>query len=240
SALYQATKTLSFFMLASKSFRAPTLNELYRGFRVGSVVTLANENLKAEKAANFESGLSYSRNKFYFRGNYFFTEIAQPVANVTLIVAPNLITRQRQNVGKIRAQGLEFEAETKIEDFRISIGYLFTDSRVAEFPANQALANLFVPQVARQQFTFQTSYAKKDWSLALQGRASSAQFDDDLNTLRLEPYFQLDAFAARRLRENLQIFFAAENVFNSRYSIGRTPVRTVSSPFSFRIGFRWK
>lgn len=240
SALYRATENLSFFMLASKSFRAPTLNELYRGFRVGSVVTLANENLKAEKAANFESGLSFSRSKFYFRGNYFFTEIAQPVANVTLSAQPNLITRQRRNAGKIRAQGLEMEAETKIKDFRVSIGYLFTDSRVTEFPANPALENLFVPQVARQQFSFQTSYAKNDWSLALQGRASSGQFDDDLNTLRLEPYFQLDAFAARKLRENLQIFFAVENVFNSRYSIGRTPVRTVSSPFNFRLGFRWK
>ena len=48
SALYQANRNLSFFALASKSFRAPTLNELYRGFRVGSVVTLANENLKVK------------------------------------------------------------------------------------------------------------------------------------------------------------------------------------------------
>jgi outer membrane receptor protein involved in Fe transport len=240
SALYQASENLSFFALASKSFRAPTLNELYRGFRVGSVVTLANENLKAEKATNFELGTSFSRKRFYFRGNFFFTEIAQPVANVTLSVTPNLITRQRQNAGKTRAAGVEIEAETRIKDFRFSLGYLLSDSRVAEFPANQALENLLVPQVARHQFTFQTNYSLKQWSFALQGRASSAQFDDDLNTLRLEPYFQLDAFAARKFKENLQIFFAVENVFNSRYSVGKTPVRTVSSPINFRIGIRWK
>lgn len=240
SALYQASDNLSFFALASKSFRAPTLNELYRGFRVGSVVTLANENLKAEKATNFELGTSFSRRRFYFRGNFFFTEIAQPVANVTLSVTPNLITRQRQNAGKTRAAGLELEAETRVKDFRVSLGYLLSDSRVTEFPANQALENLLIPQVARHQFTFQTNYSLDLWSFALQGRASSAQFDDDLNTLRLEPYFQLDAFAARKFKENAQIFFTVENVFDSRYSVGKTPVRTVSSPINFRIGIRWK
>jgi len=240
SALYQASENLSFFALASKSFRAPTLNELYRGFRVGSVVTLANENLRAEKATNFELGASFSRKRSYFRGNFFFTEIARPVANVTLSVTPNLITRQRQNAGKTRAAGLEIEAETRIRDFKFSLGYLLSDSRVTSFPANQSLENLLVPQVARHQFTFQTNYSLNKWSFALQGRASSAQFDDDLNTLRLEPYFQLDAFAARKFKENAQVFFGVENVFDSRYSVGKTPVRTVSSPINFRIGLRWK
>ena len=240
SALYQATENLSFFALASKSFRAPTLNELYRGFRVGSVVTQANENLRAEKALNFEAGASFSRKRFYFRGNFFLTEISQPIANVTLMVTPNLITRRRENAGKTRAQGLEIETEFRVKDFRISVGYLLTDSRVTQFPSNPALENLFVPQAARQQLTFQTSFARNGWTLALQGRASSKQFDDDLNTLRLEPYFQLDAFASKTIRENLKIFAAVENVFNSRYSIGKTPVRTVSSPLNFRIGFRWK
>jgi outer membrane receptor protein involved in Fe transport len=240
SALFQWSENLSFFALASKSFRAPTLNELYRGFRVGSVVTLANENLQAEKATNFESGVSFSRKRSYFRGNFFFTEIARPVANVTLSTTPNLITRQRQNAGKTRAVGLELEAETRINDFKFSLGYLLSDSRVTEFPANPALENLLVPQVARHQFTFQTNYLRDRWSFALQGRASSAQFDDDLNTLRLEPYFQLDAFAARKFKENLQVFFAVENLFDSRYSVGKTPVRTVSSPINFRIGIRWK
>ena len=240
SLLFQATNNLSFFALGSKSFRAPTLNELYRGFRVGNVVTLANENLRAERALNFESGASFNRNNFYLRGNFFWTEVSQPVSNVTLTVAPNLITRQRRNVGATESKGLEIEAETRISFFNFSVGYLLADSRVAEFPANRVLENLLVPQVARHQLTFQTRYAKSDWSFALQGRASSAQFDDDLNSFRLEPYFQLDAFAAKKFEENLQVFVGVENIFNSRYSIGRTPIRTVSSPINLRVGVRWK
>ncbi len=239
SLLFQATKNLSFFALASKSFRAPTLNELYRGFRVGNVVTLSNEKLRAEKANNFESGASFGKDNVYIRGNFFWTEISHPVANVTLSVTPALITRQRQNVGKTRARGFEIEAEARVRDFSFSAGYLLADSRVAEFPANRSLENLYVPQVARHQLTFQTRYAKRDWSFAFQGRASSRQFDDDLNTFRLEPYFQLDGFAAKKFNENLQVFVGVENIFNSRYSVGRTPVRTVSSPLNLRVGIRW-
>ncbi|MGI8787685.1 MAG: TonB-dependent receptor [Pyrinomonadaceae bacterium] len=239
SLLVQATKNLSFFALGSKSFRAPTLNELYRGFRVGSVVTLANENLRAERAANYESGASFQKNKFYLRGNFFWTEISNPIANLTLTTTPNLITRRRQNVGKTQTRGAEVEAETRWKNFAFNVGYLFSDSRVTEFPANRSLENLRVPQTARQQFNFQTRYANRDWRVALQGRASGEQFDDDLNLSRLEPYFQLDVFAAKRLREKLQVFVGIENIFNSRYSVGKTPVRTVSSPTNLRVGVRW-
>ncbi len=240
SLLVQATKTISIFAVASKSFRAPTLNELYRGFRVGNVVTNSNENLRAERAVNFESGASFNRKNSYLRGNFFWTRISQPIANVTLSVTPALITRRRQNVGATRTFGAEIEAETRIRQFNFSIGYLFADSRVAEFPANRALENLFVPQTANHQFNFQTNYARKNWTFALQGRASSKQFDDDLNLFRLEPYFQLDAFVSRRFKENLQAFVGIENIFNSRYSVGKTPVRTVSSPVNLRVGVRWQ
>ena len=240
SVLYQIADNFSVFALASKSFRAPTLNELYRGFRIGNVVTNANENLEAESAVNFETGASFNKNDFYLRGSFFLAAIENPVANVTLSVTPNLITRQRQNAGQTRAGGIEIEGEKRFRLISISVGYLLTDSRVTEFPSNRALENLFVPQVARHQFTFQTNYARKNWTLAFQGRVSSAQFDDDLNTFELEPFFQLDTFLAKRFKENWQVFAAVENLFNSRYSIAKTPVRSVSAPINFRIGFRYK
>lgn len=240
SLLYQITQKVSLYASASRSFRAPTLNELYRGFRVGNVVTLPNENLRAEKANNFEGGASFNFGGLYLRGNLFWTELFNPVSNVTLSQTPTLITRQRQNVGRTRSRGLEIEAEKSYERFRFSFGYLFADARVAEFPVNPILEDLLIPQVPRHQFTFQTRYARETWTLALQGRASSAQFDDDLNAFRLEPFLQMDVFAAKRWKENLEFFAGVENLFNSQYSIGRTPIRTVSSPLNLRLGIRWK
>jgi outer membrane receptor protein involved in Fe transport len=72
----------------------------------------------------------------------------------------------------------------------------------------------------------------------LQARASSYQFDDDQNLFRLGKYFTLDAFASRRLSKVVEAFIAAENLFNQRYDVGLTPVRTVGPPLLVRLGFR--
>ena len=136
SVLYRITPKLSLNGSASRSFRAPTLNELYRGFRVGNIVTNANAGLRAERAASFEGGAGFARGPVYLRGTGFYTEIDRTVANVTLAVTPTLITRQRQNAGRTRSAGLELDAELRISRMTLNTGYLFADSRITEFPSN--------------------------------------------------------------------------------------------------------
>lgn len=240
SFLLHLSGQFSFYANASRSFRSPTLNELYRGFRVGNVLTTANENLRAERADNFEGGIKFNQSQFAIRASTFWTRIGQPVANVTLSTTPTLITRQRQNAGETRSAGVEIEAEYRFKQIDLSAGYLLADSIVTSFPSNPVLIGLAIPQVAKHQFTFQARYTRSKWSFAVQGRASGEQFDDDLNTFRLEPYAQIDLFVSRKLSENVQIYAAVENIFNSRYSVGKTPIRTVASPTNLRIGFRWR
>jgi outer membrane receptor protein involved in Fe transport len=242
SALFKLTTRVSVSASGYRAFRQPTLNELYRSFRVGDVLTLANENLRAERLTGGEAGANFTTTdqKFNLRATLFWTEIARPVANVTLSVAPSLITRQRENLGRTRARGVEVEAEAHLNRHLFaSGGYLFVDPTVAEFPANRALEGLLVPQVARQQLTFQLRYDDtRRWTASLQGRASGAQFDDDQNLFRLAPYFSLDAYVSRRVARALDLFASAENLFNQRYEVGRTPVRTRSPPVLARFGFR--
>jgi len=239
SLLYHLSDELSLYASASKSFRSATLNELYRAFRVGNVLTTANENLGAERANNFEGGVTFARDRLSIRGSGFWTGIKNAIANVTLTATPNLITRQRQNAAFTRSAGIEVEADWRFKRINLTGGYLFADSIVTDFPSNPALIGRMIPQVPRHQGTFQARYGHSTWMIALQARGSSEQFDDDLNQFRLEPYAQFDIFASKRLRERMQIYAAIENLFSSRYSIGRTPIRTVSSPVNIRIGVRW-
>ncbi|HEY8561836.1 MAG TPA: TonB-dependent receptor [Pyrinomonadaceae bacterium] len=242
AALYQINGNFAVVASYAKSFRAPSLNELYRAFRVGNVLTLANENLRSERADTFETGLNFVgfAKKLSMRGNFFVAEISRPVVSVTLTTTPALITRRRQNVGETRARGFELDAEyAPRTNLRFSASYLFTDSRVADFSANPALIDKFLPQVARRQLTFQTLYrplAKLTFSV--QGRISGAQFEDDLNTLRLRPYAIFDALVSYRLNR-FEIFTALENVFDSRYDIGLTPNLTVAAPRFARVGLRF-
>jgi outer membrane receptor protein involved in Fe transport len=79
-----------------RAFRAPTLNELYRNFRVGNVVTLANPALTGEHLTGGEAGISALRwqNRLTLRGNFFWSDIVDPL--FTLINTSVLITRQRK------------------------------------------------------------------------------------------------------------------------------------------------
>ncbi|HET6977733.1 MAG TPA: TonB-dependent receptor [Pyrinomonadaceae bacterium] len=226
---------------AYKAFRAPTLNELYRNFRVGNVVTNANAALKAERLTGGDEGIGVERlgGRLFVRGNFFWSEIDDSVANVTLTSTPALITRQRQNLGAIRARGIELSSVMKFRKYwEISGEYLLTDSTVLRFPANRSLEGLLVPQVPRHQFNFQVNYSTAAWLVGTQGRFVSTQFDDDQNTLPLERFFTLDAEVSRRVSEHVRLFAAFQNLTGSRYQISSTPVLTVGPPALVRLGIR--
>jgi len=242
SVLYKPAESVSLFASANRAFRAPTLNELYRSFRVGDALTLANENLRAERLTGGEAGAGFAafERRLDVRTTFFWSEITRPVANVTLLTTPALITRQRQNLGRTRARGLELEAEARLtSNFTLSGGYSLTDATVLRFPANASLEGLLIPQVPRHYVSFQARYANPSLlTVGVQGRATSSQFDDDQNRFRLGRYFTLDALASRRVTRRVDLFVAAENLFNQRYDIGRTPVRTLGPPLLARVGFR--
>jgi outer membrane receptor protein involved in Fe transport len=224
-----------------RAFRAPTLNELYRNFRVGSIVTDANAALTAEILTGGEAGLSLQRwnNRLTIRGNFFWSEIQNPVESVTLSTTPTLITDERQNLGAIRAIGAEFSAELRLpKHLQLTGGYILTDSTVISFAANTALVGLQVPQVPKNQFNVQLSYSGNVWTAGVQTRYTGNQFDDDQNLLALGRAFIVDAEVSRRLGAHASIFCAAGNILDDRFTTARTPITDVGPPTLIRGGIR--
>ncbi len=240
--LHRLTENIVLSASAYRAFRAPTLNELYRSFRVGNVLTLANPALEAERLTGGEVAASASafQRRLTTRATFFWSDLSQPVANVTLDVQPNLITRQRQNLGSTRSRGVEFDLGARVSDsVTLSGGYQFADAAVLRFPVNPALEGLLIPHVPRHVLAFQARYSHGRWvATALQARFSGAEFDDDQNLLKLGRYFELDALASRSLGHGMEVFAAAENLLNQRYDVARTPVRTIGPPALARVGLR--
>jgi outer membrane receptor protein involved in Fe transport len=232
-----ATMSASFY----RAFRAPNLNELYRNFRVGNVVTGANSSLRAERLTGGEAGISLQpwSERLTLRGNAFWSQIDDAVANVTLAATPALITRQRQNFGSTRVRGMEISAEVQLrKHFEVAGEYLLTDSTVNSFPVQVSLQGLRVPQVPKHQLNVQLGYTDQRWTAGLQARYLGKQFDDDQNALPLPGFFTLDAEVSRRLTPNLKIFAAGQNLTGVRYLTGRTPVSMLGPPPLYRVGVR--
>jgi len=229
---------------AYRSFRAPTLNELYRSFRVGNVQTLANPYLRAEHFTGGEGGVRSTllNDRMTLYGVGFWGFVTDPVANVTISSTPQLIVRMRENLGRIQAPGLQTGVNFTVTNrIWLSCAYQFIDSTVSSFPANPALVGNQVPLVPKNEFVFQGTWAAPEKIfVAIQGRTASNEFDDDQNLLPLGAYFVLSATVSRPLPKGFDVFFQGENLTNSQYDIGRTPVATVGQPILARFGVRWQ
>ena len=225
-----------------RAFRAPSLNELYRSFRQGNTFTEDNPFLVAEHLSGGDAGVAVTgfNGKLQAQGTVFYNQIVDPVANVTLNITPALITRQRQNLGRINAPGVELGVTASIvRDFTISAGYQFVDSKVSSFPANTALVGLWVAQVPHNSFTFQARYSNpRIVTVEVTGRAIGNAFDDDQNQFPLGSFFVLDAMVSRQVGAGVEVYAAAENLLNATYYTAATPVFQLGLPIVGRVGVR--
>ena len=129
-----------------RGFRAPTLNELYRPFRTGNILTQANPELVEEHLWGFEGGVDvHPSPALLIRLNGFWNTLEDPVSNVTVSVSPELILRQRQNLGSGTIKGVEAEAVRWLTSrWALRASYLYSQAVVDE------TGRLF-PQVHRHQ-----------------------------------------------------------------------------------------
>ena len=221
---------------AGWSFRAPTLNERYRGFRVGNAQTLPNDALVPETLRAIEGGLAWLPRHGAIRVTVFRNDLEDAVTNVTLSSTPALITRRRENVGGVEAWGSEVEGEWRLPAVTLSGGLALTRSR---FVAFEPLEGLNVPQVPRWQGSVGARGAGPlGLALSAQLRVFGRQFDDDRNTLELGPGAVVDVSVLRAAGSRTTFFASLENLLDDRYEVGRTPVATYGQPFTVHAGLR--
>ncbi len=237
-AVYRATSTVMVRSSVYRSFRAPTLNELYRPFRVGNVETLANPELEAERLWGAEAGLDWAPGAGHpvrlVRLNAFRNELDRPVGNVTLEVGPEGILRQRRNLGRATVAGAEAEATVGLGPANLRLAYLYSHSEVAE-------SGLRLPQAPEHSAT-----GMLWWSGPIPGslraRWLGRQFEDDRNGLPLEPALVVDLRLERALfrggSRSATLFVAAENLLDEEVVTGRLPEERLGAPRTVQVGLR--
>ena len=227
-----------------RAFRAPTLNELYRPFRVGDIQTNNNPYLNAERMTGAEAGVNVTGcdRKLDLRGTFFWSDIVDPVQHVTISQTSSLITREKENLGRIRSRGIEIDGVVHVKrDIQISAGYEFTAATVVSYPSppSVSLVGLEVAQVPRNVFTWEARYWNPSRLLfSLQGRFVGQQFDDDQNQFPLDRFYTMDLEVGRALTRHLEAFAAAENLLDQRYQVARTPIVNIGPPILYRVGLR--
>ncbi len=242
----RVTSNFSLTASAFRAFRSPTMNELYRTGQVAQQITIANPELRSERATGWETGVQLaqpSRNAVV-RASYFWTEVNRPVTALTLSQTATTITLMRENLGQIRSRGVSLDYEIAPRSWLFfSGGYQYARATVTRNDENPALIGNWIPQVPRNTATAQATVTRKRWgTLAVQVRGTGHQFDDDQNHFLLHSFFRADAFASHDFSRYLEVFVAGENLFDRTIEVGRTPILTLGTPRLVQGGLRirWK
>ncbi len=221
----------------TRAFRTPTLNERYRGFRVGNVVTGANDALGPERLTGVEGSLAWTAARGSARAVWFWNDVRDVVANVTISSTPALIVRLRQNAGRARSQGLELESAWRaLESLTLRGSLAVTRARLIEAP--EGLSDRTIPQVPAAQASAGLDWRRSGWTATGLLRVTGRQFDDDRNDFVLRTATTLDAQVERQLGAGVGAFVAAENLFDADVEAGRTPLLTLGQPRTVRGGVR--
>ncbi len=240
--VWQPAKAWRWRVAAYRGFRLPTLNEYYRPFRVGTVTTQANPNLVVEDLYGAETGVAFEQGSFQFQATAFADELYHAVGTVVIAQTAAATTVQRQNLDAVRTRGAELSARwSPATDVHIRLGYLYDESIVAKAAAEPKVQGLRLPEVPRGTVT---AAVEGDGPFALKGEARlrwvSLQFDDDANTLRLDPATLVDFELSRPIGRRLTVYAALENAFNARVeaSLSTAGLFTYDAPRLLRAGIR--
>jgi len=249
----QANERLSVRGAFYLGWRLPTLNELYRPFRVGPDATAANAGLGPERLTGAEAGVQW-RPASPIRVNFtlFTNRLEQAIANVTLGQGPGQFPgvgfvagqfRQRQNVDAVRSQGAEVDLDVDLGAWELAAGYSLADAKVEASGLGFALDGLRPAQTPRHSFASSIGWSGPQGHRAsLTLRYVGAQFEDDLNEQRLPDALTVDALASWPIGRRLSLEARGENLTDARVVAGISGAGIVerATPRTLWIGLRWQ
>ncbi len=236
---------------AYRGFRAPTVNELVRGFRVRNDITEPNPGLDPERLYGGEIGVERRGARWDAQLTLYWDVVQDPIANVTLGIGPGDVApcgpvpaggvcRQRRNLGALRARGLEADVAWRVAGHgRLSAGVLWSDSSIVAGPPElEGRRNAQVPRVLASGGAAWEPPAGPRAAVAL--RYVGQQFEDDQNRLSLGGFAVADVFLGWRVAERWEVFFRLENALDRLYPVARTGdgLVTVGTPLLAHGGVR--
>lgn len=249
-ALLKLSESIDLRAAGYTGFRVPTLNELYRPFRVGADATAANGALGLEKLKGFEGGIGFQTGSAKLGLTAFWNRLDGAIANVTLGAGPGVfpqvgfvaaggVFRQRLNIDAIDVKGIEATATAPLGDFTLSASYAYSDARVratgiaaplngkrpAQTPEHLGSATFAYTPATGPQGSFTMRYA-------------GSQFEDDLQSRQLPRAITVGGVLSIPIFSQVRIFARAENLFDEKVVSGLSSsgIEDLGTPQTFWLG----
>ena len=205
-----------------KSFRPPTVYELYSVWIYSGKTTMADPNLEPETNTSWDLGAEQRLWKgAKFGVTYFENYMENLIYSQT--ISPTLV--QRTNVGKAESRGVELEIEQKITDtLKVFANFTYTDSEVTENEAKPSIVGKQLVQVPEKIFNAGGDYSYGPFSVSLVGHYVGKRYGNDENSdtvdgvyTSYDPYFVADARVTYKVTDYAEVSVSIDNIFNEEY-----------------------
>jgi outer membrane receptor protein involved in Fe transport len=250
---WRASEAVTLRTAAYAGWRLPTLNELYRPFRVGADATAANAALSPERLHGAELGLELRPAEgLRLAATLFENCLDNAIANVTVARGPGTFPgvgfvsgagfyRVRQNLDGVRARGVELDGSAQVDAWSLSASYAYTGSRISASGPAAPLDGLRPAQTPRHTASTTLGWGRDRMRASVTMRYVSSQFEDDQNSRSLDDALTVDVTAALPLSSSLSLEARAENIADARVeaAISGDGVIERASPRTLWLGLRF-
>jgi outer membrane receptor protein involved in Fe transport len=251
----ELTKDLEARVSAGSAFRLPTLNELYRPYRVRNDVVEANSDLEAERFISIEGGIAWTpAENFTVSGSVFHHWISDAIANVPVtdaaeiteifgVLPPGGTGSQKRNVDEAQVTGIEGRVEwSPADSITLGLNGLWSETEFSDSPDQPLLEGKPFPQAPDLRLIASGEWRASERVSFFGGvEYGSSQFDDALATRTIPDYTSVRIGASWRMAGALWQA-RIENLLDEQIETGLSSdgLRTVAAPRSLWLGAEWE
>lgn len=246
----------SFFNVnAFSGFRAPTLNELYRPYRVRNDITEANPNLSNERTQGLEVSISSEVSETAsVRFSAFRYELAETVANALITTESGFNPdfgfipeggsgSIRSNIDESTVSGFELQSNFELTDtLTLDLAAVYAETEIEQDELNGLSGNSF-PQSPpwKARATLDWDLGEK-WSAWLRYSWSDRRYENLSNTIRLGATSDLSLGARYELNETSSLSFTLTNALDEENvtGIASNGLVTIDEPRELLLTYRWR
>ncbi len=193
----------------SRSFRAPTLDDLFGQYHDNYFSYSGNPNLKPERAWTYEAGAQKTAGPIVLSANLFRAEVTD------LIQTKPVTFDTEVNIGRVIRQGVETEVRREVGPWRQSINYTYLLNEGATDGESTLRTLSYSPRHSGRltlegplPFAFAFSTTARFTSRCFAGNGETGT--------RLPSYWVWDARLSKRIHE-AELYFRLENIADRRY-----------------------
>ncbi len=210
SGLYKFNESIKFHGLISRSFRAPTFNDLFwpdEGWAKG------NPDVKPEKGITGELGTEVRINRYLVSGlTYFhsdFKQLIQWSPDASAVWRP-------ENVSSAAIDGIEFGNKIFIsENLALDINYTYLIAR------DEDTHKYLVYQPMNKVDTCIRYNGYNGLTVELKGQFTGQRFGNAANTDKVKSFFVLGLSVSKKFKHGVTCFANIDNLLNRKYVVNQ-------------------